>query len=107
VLALASVEVDISSIAMGSTVTIKWRGKPVFIRRRTEVIKPTPFAREKHKIELLTLPRFLVTKGDSEFEGYDPTRKASCAPTFPRLPSQNAIQAVVFFPLFILQMNST
>jgi len=36
VLALASVEVDISSIAMGSTVTIKWRGKPVFIRRRTE-----------------------------------------------------------------------
>jgi len=35
VLALASVEVDLSNIAEGSTVTIKWRGKPVFIRRRT------------------------------------------------------------------------
>jgi Rieske Fe-S protein len=37
VLALASVEVDLSNIAEGSTVTIKWRGKPVFIRRRTAV----------------------------------------------------------------------
>jgi len=36
VLALANVEVDISSIPVGSTVTIKWRGKPVFIRHRTE-----------------------------------------------------------------------
>ena len=36
VLALASVEVDISKIEPGNTVTIKWRGKPVFIRHRTE-----------------------------------------------------------------------
>ena len=36
VLALASLEVDISSIEPGTTVTVKWRGKPVFIRRRTE-----------------------------------------------------------------------
>ncbi|KAB2022163.1 hypothetical protein ES319_D07G190200v1 [Gossypium barbadense] len=36
VLALASLEVDLSSIGLGSTVTVKWRGKPVFIRRRTE-----------------------------------------------------------------------
>ncbi|XP_078447483.1 cytochrome b-c1 complex subunit Rieske-4, mitochondrial-like [Wolffia australiana] len=35
VLALASLEVDLSSIEPGSTVTVKWRGKPVFIRRRT------------------------------------------------------------------------
>lgn len=35
VLALASVEVDISAISLGQTVTVKWRGKPVFIRRRT------------------------------------------------------------------------
>lgn len=34
-LALASIEVDISSIAEGSSVTVKWRGKPVFIRHRT------------------------------------------------------------------------
>ncbi|CAN4106976.1 unnamed protein product [Withania somnifera] len=36
VLALASLEVDLSSIEPGSTVTVKWLGKPVFIRRRTE-----------------------------------------------------------------------
>ncbi|GMH23886.1 hypothetical protein Nepgr_025729 [Nepenthes gracilis] len=36
VLALASLEVDLSSIEPGNTVTVKWRGKPVFIRRRTE-----------------------------------------------------------------------
>ncbi|KAL8150503.1 hypothetical protein V2J09_020311 [Rumex salicifolius] len=36
VLALASIEVDLSSIEPGTTITVKWRGKPVFIRRRTE-----------------------------------------------------------------------
>ncbi|PPD99019.1 hypothetical protein GOBAR_DD03957 [Gossypium barbadense] len=36
VLALASLEFDLSSIELGSTVTVKWRGKPVFIRHRTE-----------------------------------------------------------------------
>ncbi|KAL5214027.1 hypothetical protein ABZP36_003179 [Zizania latifolia] len=36
VLALASLEVDLSSIEPGTTVTVKWHGKPVFIRRRTE-----------------------------------------------------------------------
>ena len=35
VLALSSIEVDISSIAEGQSVTVKWRGKPVFIRHRT------------------------------------------------------------------------
>lgn len=34
-LALASVEVNISSIQLGQIVTILWRGKPVFIRHRT------------------------------------------------------------------------
>lgn len=36
VLAMASLEVDVSSIEPGMTVTVKWRGKPVFIRHRTE-----------------------------------------------------------------------
>jgi len=36
VLALASVEFDLSPIAVGQSITIKWRGKPVFIRHRTE-----------------------------------------------------------------------
>lgn len=34
-LALASIEVDISSIAPGEAVVVKWRGKPVFVRHRT------------------------------------------------------------------------
>mmetsp|Transcript_4818 Transcript_4818/g.14521 ORF Transcript_4818/g.14521 Transcript_4818/m.14521 type:complete len:252 (-) Transcript_4818:327-1082(-) len=36
VLALGTVEVDLGGIPEGSTATIKWRGKPVFIRHRTE-----------------------------------------------------------------------
>lgn len=36
VLALASLEVDLSSIEPGTTITVKWWGKPVFIRRQTE-----------------------------------------------------------------------
>ena len=35
-LALASIEVDVSKIAEGQSITLKWRGKPVFIRHRTE-----------------------------------------------------------------------
>ena len=34
--ALASVEIDISEIEPGTQITVKWLGKPVFIRRRTE-----------------------------------------------------------------------
>ncbi|KAJ1439782.1 rieske iron-sulfur protein 1 [Ochromonadaceae sp. CCMP2298] len=35
VLALASAEFEVGAIAEGSTLTVKWRGKPVFIRHRT------------------------------------------------------------------------
>jgi len=35
VLALASIEVDISEVEVGTQLTVKWRGKPIFIRRRT------------------------------------------------------------------------
>ena len=35
VLAVASIEVDLSNIEPGTTVTVKWRGKPVFIKHRT------------------------------------------------------------------------
>ena len=34
-LALASIEVDVSSLEPGMSLTAKWRGKPVFIRNRT------------------------------------------------------------------------
>jgi ubiquinol-cytochrome c reductase iron-sulfur subunit len=33
--ALASIDVDVSSIAEGQAITVKWRGQPVFIRNRT------------------------------------------------------------------------
>ena len=40
VLALSSIEVDISQVEVGQSITVKWRGKPVFIRHRTpEAIK--------------------------------------------------------------------
>lgn len=35
VLALASSEIDLSPIEEGQSITVTWRGKPVFIRRRT------------------------------------------------------------------------
>ena len=34
--ALASIEVDVAEVEPGSQITVKWLGKPVFIRRRTE-----------------------------------------------------------------------
>jgi ubiquinol-cytochrome c reductase iron-sulfur subunit len=46
--ALASVEVDLAPIAEGQSLTIKWRGNPVFIRHRTkaeiEAAKAVPLA---------------------------------------------------------------
>lgn len=35
-LALASIEVDVSSLEAGMSLTAKWRGKPIFIRNRTD-----------------------------------------------------------------------
>ena len=34
--ALATTEVDVSSVELGKTITVLWRGKPIFIRRRTK-----------------------------------------------------------------------
>ena len=35
-LALGTTEVDLSNISIGQSITVKWRGRPVFIRRRTQ-----------------------------------------------------------------------
>ena len=50
-LAMASTEVDIGAIPEGQIVTIKWRGKPVFIRHRTakEIAEAT-------NVDVATLP---------------------------------------------------
>ncbi len=46
--ALASILVDVSTLEAGSQLTVKWRGKPVFVRRRTpeeiEAARATPLA---------------------------------------------------------------
>jgi ubiquinol-cytochrome c reductase iron-sulfur subunit len=49
--ALASIEVDVSAIEEGQAITVRWRGKPVFIRNRTakeiEEAKAVPLAELK------------------------------------------------------------
>ncbi len=46
--AVAAKEVDISGVEVGTQLTLKWRGKPIFIRRRTaeeiKVGRDTPLA---------------------------------------------------------------
>ena len=49
--ALASTEVDISSLEPGQSITVLWRGKPVFIKRRTE-----KEISEAKKVDLKELP---------------------------------------------------
>ena len=36
VMALSTTEVDLSPLETGQSLTVMWRGKPIFIRRRTE-----------------------------------------------------------------------
>ena len=69
VLALASVEVDLASITLGQTVTVKWRGKPVFIKHRTpeqiaEVAAPVADLRHQQKdAERVQDPAWLIVLG--------------------------------------------
>ena len=46
--ALSSIQVDVSDVDVGTQLTVKWRGKPVFIHRRTEeeitAARETPLA---------------------------------------------------------------
>ena len=49
--ALASVEVDISSLNPGDEMKVKWRGKPVFVKRRTK-----EQMEEVKKVDTKTLP---------------------------------------------------
>jgi ubiquinol-cytochrome c reductase iron-sulfur subunit len=51
VLALASIDVDLSGIETGMAITVTWRGKPVFVRHRTE-----EEITEAQSVELSQLP---------------------------------------------------
>ncbi|PPD45776.1 MAG: ubiquinol-cytochrome c reductase iron-sulfur subunit [Methylocystis sp.] len=82
-LALASTEVDLAPIPLGQIVTVKWRGKPVFIRHRTaDEIKaaqdtpltelPDPEADSKRAQK----PEWLVVIGVCTHLGCIPTGKS-------------------------------
>jgi len=69
-LALASIEVDISKIEVGQAITIKWRGKPVFIRHRSETeitsaqsVQLSDLKDPQTDDERVTNPQFLVMIG--------------------------------------------
>ncbi|MFD2738289.1 ubiquinol-cytochrome c reductase iron-sulfur subunit [Sulfitobacter aestuarii] len=49
--ALSSIRVDVSGVDVGTQLTVKWLGKPVFIRRRTE-----QEIAEAREVELSALP---------------------------------------------------
>jgi len=48
VLALATIDIDLSALSEGQQITVKWRGKPVFVRYRTaeeiEAARATPMS---------------------------------------------------------------
>lgn len=51
VLAVGSIEVDVSNIKPGETITTMWRGKPTFVTRRTE-----KQIEEARNVDIKTLP---------------------------------------------------
>lgn len=69
--ALSSIRVDISGIEPGTQITVKWLGKPVFIRRRTEAD-----IAEANAVELGELPDPLARNAnvDPAAPATDPNR---------------------------------
>ena len=57
-LALTTIEVDISGIAKGQSKTVMWRGKPVFVRHRTE--------KEIEAAEAVDVPSLTDKQSDAE-----------------------------------------
>lgn len=70
VLALASAEVDVSAIAEGTMITLKWRGKPVFIKHRTpaeiaaaEAVNLSELRDPQADKDRIQKPNFLIVLG--------------------------------------------
>jgi ubiquinol-cytochrome c reductase iron-sulfur subunit len=83
VLALASAEFDVSDVPMGKTITVKWRGKPVFIRHRsaaeiaTENAVPLAHLRDQETDEERVVnPEWLVVLGICTHLGCVPINNA-------------------------------
>ena len=85
--ALASLEVDVSSIKPGESKTIMWRGKPVFVRHRTEddIKKAEEIALrdlkdpETDKERFHINPQYLVVVGVCTHLGCIPTERKNMA----------------------------
>ncbi|KDO27137.1 hypothetical protein SPRG_07845 [Saprolegnia parasitica CBS 223.65] len=83
VLALSTAEFDLSSIEEGSTITVKWRGKPIFIKHRTdaeiEESNNTNLAELRHQetdAERVQDPKWLVILGICTHLGCVPASNA-------------------------------
>jgi ubiquinol-cytochrome c reductase iron-sulfur subunit len=83
VLALAFAEFDLSQVELGKTVTVKWRGKPVFIRHRTseeiaeEAAVPMSVLRDQEAdVDRCIKPEFIVVLGICPHLGCVPTSNA-------------------------------
>ncbi|WP_417809214.1 ubiquinol-cytochrome c reductase iron-sulfur subunit [Thioclava sp.] len=62
--AMSSIYVDISGVETGTQLTVKWRGKPVFIRRRTQ--EEIDMARAVPLDELVDISAENANKPDAE-----------------------------------------
>lgn len=83
VLALAQAEFDLREIAEGTTMTVKWRGKPVFIRHRTddeiavERAVPMDHLRDQETDEERTInPKYVILIGICTHLGCVPVSEA-------------------------------
>ncbi len=79
-LALASIEVNISDIAKGQSRTVMWRGKPVFIKHRTEeeiaaanAVDVSSLADKETDEDRVQKPEWLVAVGVCTHLGCVPT----------------------------------
>lgn len=87
-LALSSVDVDLSSIPEGTTKTVMWRGKPLFIRHRTaQEIESSKKAELKQLIDPQTDeerfkadPKWLIVVGVCTHLGCIPNKREGMQP---------------------------
>jgi ubiquinol-cytochrome c reductase iron-sulfur subunit len=70
VLALAFSEFDLSEVPLGETITVKWRGKPVFIRHRTEeeiaeesIVPMAELRDQENDTDRCIKPEFMIVLG--------------------------------------------
>jgi len=69
-LALSTIEVDVSAIEEGQAITVKWRGRPVFIRHRTaeeikvaEAVKLDDLRDPQDDASRVENPKYLIIQG--------------------------------------------